>query len=158
MENFQDRGIRIRFVLRGWIRIRSISDRIRHPGPCIPFRLQQLLCAFVTSLSLFIFLSAYFVLCVCVCVGVLKKISKIVFFPIPFYLRKFSSFLRTTPWKSWTWKSFYWKRRTTNCEQTLVMNFFWDWKRFSWFCLADIKLPSGYSHLYWETPTVYSGR
>ena len=44
MENFQDRGvririrfalrgwIRIRFVLRGWIRIRSISDRIRNPG------------------------------------------------------------------------------------------------------------------------------
>ena len=33
MENFQDRGvwIRIRFVLRGWIRIRSISDRIRNP-------------------------------------------------------------------------------------------------------------------------------
>ena len=35
MENFQDRGvwIRIRFVLRGWIRIRSISDRIRNPDP-----------------------------------------------------------------------------------------------------------------------------
>ena len=34
MENFQDRGvrIRIRFALRGWIRIRSISDRIRNPG------------------------------------------------------------------------------------------------------------------------------
>ena len=34
MENFQDRGvwIRIRFVQRGWIRIRSISDRIRNPG------------------------------------------------------------------------------------------------------------------------------
>ena len=36
MENFQDRGVwirtRIRFVLRGWIRIRSISDRIRNPG------------------------------------------------------------------------------------------------------------------------------
>ena len=38
MENFQDRGvwIRIRFVLRGWIRIRvrirSISDRIRNPA------------------------------------------------------------------------------------------------------------------------------
>ena len=45
MENFQDRGvwiririrfvlrgwIRNRFVLRGWIRIRSISDRIRNP-------------------------------------------------------------------------------------------------------------------------------
>ena len=35
-ENFQDRGvwIRIRFVLRGWIRIRiqPISDRIRNPG------------------------------------------------------------------------------------------------------------------------------
>ena len=35
MENFQDRGvwirIQIRFVLRGWIRIRSISDRIRNP-------------------------------------------------------------------------------------------------------------------------------
>ena len=32
MENFQDRGvwIRIRFVLRGWIR--SISDRIRNPA------------------------------------------------------------------------------------------------------------------------------
>ena len=48
MENFPDRGvwirirfvlrgwirirIRIRFVLRGWIRIRSISDRIRNPA------------------------------------------------------------------------------------------------------------------------------
>ena len=34
MENFQDRGvlIQIRFVLRGWIRIRSISDRIRNPA------------------------------------------------------------------------------------------------------------------------------
>ena len=34
MENFQDRGvwIRIRFVLRGWIRILSISDRIRNPA------------------------------------------------------------------------------------------------------------------------------
>ena len=36
METFQDRGvwiwIRIRFVLRGWIRIRSISDRIRNPA------------------------------------------------------------------------------------------------------------------------------
>ena len=32
MEN-QDRGwTRIRFVLRGWIRIRSISDRIRNPA------------------------------------------------------------------------------------------------------------------------------
>ena len=37
MENFQDRGvwirIRIQFVLRGWIRIRTISDRIRNPAP-----------------------------------------------------------------------------------------------------------------------------
>ena len=36
MENFQDRGvwirIRIRLVLRGWIRIRSISDRICNPA------------------------------------------------------------------------------------------------------------------------------
>ena len=32
MENIQDRGVWIRFVLRGWIRIRSISDRIRNPG------------------------------------------------------------------------------------------------------------------------------
>ena len=34
MENFKDRSvwIRIWFVLRGWIRIRSISDRIRNPG------------------------------------------------------------------------------------------------------------------------------
>ena len=34
MENFQDRGVWvwIRFVLRGWIRIRSISDRICNPG------------------------------------------------------------------------------------------------------------------------------
>ena len=36
MENFRDRGvwirIRIRFVLRGWIRLRSISDRIRNPA------------------------------------------------------------------------------------------------------------------------------
>ena len=33
MEIFQDRGvwIRIRFVLRGWIRIRSMPDRIRNP-------------------------------------------------------------------------------------------------------------------------------
>ena len=34
MENFQDRGVRIRFVPRCWIRIRSLSDRIRNPG-CI---------------------------------------------------------------------------------------------------------------------------
>ena len=31
MENFQDGGVLIRFVLRGCIRIGSISDRIRNP-------------------------------------------------------------------------------------------------------------------------------
>ena len=32
MDNFQDRGVWIRIVLRGWIRIRYITDRIRNPA------------------------------------------------------------------------------------------------------------------------------